>query len=219
MPSFWEPASYCGGVTSHYFSDADPAEASELHLLEMSARGFDLQMWVGSQVFSASKLDLGTAQLLKVAPPLPLSGRFLDLGCGWGPLAVMMGLEAPQAEVWAVDVNRRALAMSERNAQVNGAENVEFWLEKEALRALQDAAEPITFEVIWSNPPMRIGKAQTQALLKRWLEYLSPTGAAYLVCAKNLGADSLIVWLGEQGFVAQKIASKKGYRIIEVTKQ
>lgn len=203
----------------HYFSDADPAAVSELHLLKLSARGFDLQMWVGSQVFSASKLDLGTAQLLKVAPPLPPSGRFLDLGCGWGPLAVTMGLEAPQAKVWAVDVNRRALAMAERNAQVNSTKNVEFRMEEDALRVLQEAVDPITFEVIWSNPPMRIGKTKTQTLLKRWLEYLSPTGAAYLVCAKNLGADSLITWLGGQGFMAQKIASKKGYRIIEVTKQ
>lgn len=202
---------YCVRVTTHYFSDAEAADASELTLLEFSARGRDLQMWVGSQVFSASKLDLGTAQLLKVAPDLPASGRFLDLGCGWGPIAVSMALESPDAEVWAVDVNHRALAMTQQNAQVNGAQNVVTFTEDEAL---QQSPEP--FDVIWSNPPVRIGKEQTRALLKRWLGLLAEDGVAYLVVAKNLGADPLTAWLNEQGFSAGKIASKKGYRVIEV---
>ncbi len=171
-------------------------------------------MWVGSKVFSSRRLDLGTAQLLKVAPTLPVSGRFLDLGCGWGPLAVSMALESPAATVWAVDVNPRALDMTKRNAAINGAKNVQTFLAEDAL--LQE--DHLEFDVIWSNPPVRIGKEQTRVLLGKWLSFLTPTGTAYLVTSKNLGADSLINWLNSQGFQSQKIASKKGYRIIEVHK-
>ncbi len=201
-------------VTTHYFSDVEPADISELSLLSIESRGFDLQMWVGSKVFSSRRLDLGTAQLLKVAPTLPVSGRFLDLGCGWGPLAVSMALESPAATVWAVDVNPRALDMTKRNAAINGAKNVQTFLAEDAL--LQE--DHLEFDVIWSNPPVRIGKEQTRVLLGKWLSFLTPTGTAYLVTSKNLGADSLINWLNSQGFQSQKIASKKGYRIIEVHK-
>lgn len=201
-------------VEQQYFSDSPVAQDDELHLLEVTSRGFDLQMWVSDQVFSGSKLDLGTRQLLAVAPDLPSEGRFLDLGCGWGPIAVSMALESPQAEVWAVDVNSRALALTQRNAQVNGAGNISAFKVEEALAKAQ--ADGTRFDVIWSNPPIRIGKEALHTLLVDWLSLLSENGRAYLVVQKNLGADSLISWLNAQGWPSAKIASKKGYRIIEV---
>lgn len=201
-------------VEQQYFSDSPVAHDDELHLLEVTSRGFDLQMWVSDQVFSGSKLDLGTRQLLAVAPDLPSEGRFVDLGCGWGPIAVSMGLESPQAEVWAVDVNSRALALTERNAQVNGTANVRPMKADEALAQAQ--TDGVRFDVIWSNPPIRIGKEALHAMLTSWLSLLSEDGRAYLVVQKNLGADSLISWLNAQGWPSAKIASKKGYRIIEV---
>lgn len=201
-------------MEQQYFSDSPIADDSELQLLELSVRGHDLQMWVTDQVFSGSKLDLGTRQLLSEAPDLPAEGTFLNVGCGWGPIAVTMGLESPAAAVWAVDVNSRALALTERNAEVNGAPNVTAMKADEALAAAQ--ANRQRFDVIWSNPPIRIGKAALHELLTRWLDLLADDGRAYLVVQKNLGADSLITWLNAQGYQAAKIASKKGYRIIEV---
>lgn len=204
-------------MEQQYFSDSPVADDSELRLLEVSARGNDLQMWVTDQVFSGSKLDLGTRQLLSEAPDLPATGRFLDLGCGWGPIAVSMGIEAPKAEIWAVDVNSRALALTERNAQANGTPNVTALKADEALSAAQQAG--LRFDVIWSNPPIRIGKAALHEMLTSWLSLLAEDGRAYLVVQKNLGADSLTSWLNAEGWPSAKIASKKGYRIIEVCAQ
>lgn len=201
-------------MEQQYFSDSPAARDDELHLLEIKSRGFDLHMWVSDKVFSGSKLDLGTRQLLTVAPELPTQGTFADIGCGWGPIAVSMGLESPKAQVWAVDVNSRALALTEHNATVNGTPNVHT---HKADHALELARRNGTrFDVIWSNPPIRIGKEALHTLLTDWLSLLTPQGRAYLVVQKNLGADSLITWLNTQGFTAAKIASKKGYRIIEV---
>ena len=156
-------------VDEQYFTDSAPASADETHVIDVSARGFDLSMRVSSRVFSGSKLDLGTHQLLSVAPDLPEGGTFLDLGCGWGPIATVMSRESDTR-----------------------------------------------FDVIWSNPPVRIGKEAMHEMLTAWLGRLAATGVAYLVVQRNLGADSLITWLNGQGFEASKFASKKGYRIIEV---
>ena len=171
-------------------------------------------MRVSSRVFSASQLDLGTRQLLEIAPDLPEDGTFLDLGCGWGPIATIMSLESPSAAVWAVDVNSRALDLTQRNAQANGASGVRALKADEALAASQES--DTRFDVIWSNPPVRIGKDAMHEMLLTWLGMLAPTGVAYLVVQRNLGADSLITWLNGQGLRASKYASKKGFRIIEV---
>lgn len=201
-------------MAEQYFTDHSPAPQDDLHLITVSARGVDLQMWVSPKVFSSNRLDLGTRQLLAEAPVLPPEGTFLDLGCGWGPIAVSMASESPAASVWAVDVNSRALDLTRRNAAVNECDNVIALSEEEALSRIR--TEDTRFDVIWSNPPIRIGKGALHALLLTWIARLAPTGRAFLVVQKNLGADSLISWLNAQGYSAAKIASKKGYRIIEV---
>ena len=201
-------------MDEQYFTDSSPATADEVRTIEVSARGFDLSMRVSSRVFSGSKLDLGTRQLLEIAPDLPEGGTFLDLGCGWGPIATIMSLEAPNATVWAVDVNSRAVDLTQRNAQANGASAVRARKAEEALAVSQES--DTRFDVIWSNPPVRIGKEAMHQMLLAWLDRLAPSGVAYLVVQRNLGADSLIAWLNAQGYQATKYASKKGFRIIEV---
>lgn len=201
-------------MDKQYFTDSSPATADEVRTIEVSARGFDLSMRVSSRVFSGSKLDLGTRQLLEIAPDLPEGGTFLDLGCGWGPIATIMSLESPNATVWAVDVNSRAVDLTQRNAQANGASAVRARKAEEALAVSQES--DTRFDVIWSNPPVRIGKEAMHQMLLAWLDRLAPSGVAYLVVQRNLGADSLIAWLNAQGYQATKYASKKGFRIIEV---
>jgi 16S rRNA G1207 methylase RsmC len=109
-----------------------------------------------------------------------------------------------------VDVNRRALLLATENAVVAGVED--------RVRAVEpdDVPEDATFDEIWSNPPIRIGKEALHALLLRWLPRLRPGGRAVLVVGKNLGADSLQRWLGLQGWPTARVASAKGFRVLEV---
>lgn len=125
-----------------------------------------------------------------------------------------MSLESPNATVWAVDVNSRAVDLTQRNAQANGASAVRALKAEEALAVSQES--DTRFDVIWSNPPVRIGKEAMHEMLLAWLDRLAPSGVAHLVVQRNLGADSLITWLNGQGLKASKFASKKGFRIIEV---
>jgi 16S rRNA G1207 methylase RsmC len=161
-------------------------------------------------VFSADGLDLGTAVLLRESTPRPESRRLLDLGCGYGVLAVALASASPQAQVDAVDVNERALALTASNAARHGVAD-------QVRTMLPDAADPeARYDEIWSNPPIRIGKDALHELLTTWLGRLAPGGVARLVVGRNLGADSLQRWLIEQGYRCERVASAKGFRVFAV---
>lgn len=204
-------------MNDHYFSPGPKDEPlGATHSVRFRARGHDLDMVAASRVFSGASLDLGTAQLLEKAPPLPEGGAFLDLGCGWGPVAATLALERPNARVWAVDVNRLALALTKENVKRLGLPNVTVLQADTALARARD--EDQLFDIIWSNPPIRVGKTALHEMLGSWLPLLTPQGAAYLVVSRNLGADSLAQWLRTQSYRVERIASKKGYRVLQVTR-
>lgn len=203
-------------MSSHYFSQEQDPLPSKLRSLSYSARGKDFKMNTADGVFSAKALDIATAILLDQVPQPPATGTFLDLGCGWGPIAAALAVESPKASIWAVDVNPRALELAKKNLAAIGGADVVVLDEDEALeKADQDGTH---FDVIWSNPPVRIGKSALQQLLLRWLPKLSNDGVAYLVIGKNLGSDSLAKWLKSQGFNANRLGSKRGFRVLEVRK-
>jgi len=193
---------------SHYF-EARPEVASRPRTVRLHVGGLDVPLQTDRGVFGYRGVDLGTAILLREAPRPPDSGALLDLGCGYGPIAVALGLWAPSATVWAVDVNERAVELTRANAEAAGASNV---------RACAPGEVPADVRLarIYSNPPVRVGKAPLHALLLEWLPRLAPDGACYLVVQRNLGSDSLARWLGEQGFEVARLKAKKGYRVLEV---
>ncbi len=166
-----------------------------------------LELQTDSGMFSPGRLDPGTRLLLETAPAPPPAGHLLDLGCGYGPLALVMAARSPGAWVWAVDVNRRALALCARNAARAGLDRV---------RPVppDDPSLPAEFELIWSNPPIRIGKPALHDLLTGWLGRLAPGGSAYLVVQRNLGSDSLQRWLADSGCAVERVAARAGYRVL-----
>jgi 16S rRNA (guanine1207-N2)-methyltransferase len=195
-------------VSSQYFAE-QPAAPHRPGTVHVVLPDLHLTLATDSGVFSPGRLDPGSRLLLETAPPPPASGDLLDLGSGYGPLALVLALRAPGARVWAVDVNRRALELCERNVAEARAQN---------LRCLtpDDPAIPASLDLIWSNPPIRIGKAALHDLLAGWLGRLSPAGAAYRVVQRNLGSDSLQRWLDENGWTTARHAARAGYRVLEV---
>ncbi len=163
-------------------------------------------------MFSPERLDLGTQVLLSSVPEPPPGGHLLDLGCGWGPIALTLALESPRATVWAVDVNERALDLVRRNAESLGLTNVNAVTP-------DDVPEDVRFMTIWSNPPIRVGKNELHGMLEHWLPRLQQGADAWLVVQRNLGSDSLQAWmqatLGDRISV-QRAASSKGYRVLRV---
>lgn len=196
----------------HHYFDADPVGPEDRRELRIGLAGRAVTVCTAGGVFCPDRLDLGTHVLLREVPDPPIEGDLLDLGCGWGPIALALGMLAPQAQVWAVDVNRRALSLLTQNARA---------LELPRVRAATPDAVPadMMFSTIWSNPPIRIGKTALHEMLLRWLPRLSPGATAYLVVQRNLGADSLHAWLSETlepHFSTARHASAKGYRVLKV---
>jgi 16S rRNA (guanine1207-N2)-methyltransferase len=195
-------------VSGHYF-DQSPEAAHRPGLVRVVLPDVYLELSTDSGVFSPGRLDPGTRFLLESAPSIPPSGDLLDLGCGYGPIACTLAARSPGATVWAVDVNERALALCARNAADAGLTNV---------RCVPPSSPdlPAHFAGIWSNPPIRVGKAVLHALLETWLPRLAPGAAAWLVVGRNLGADSLHSWLEGQGWSVARAAARSGYRLLQV---
>lgn len=191
----------------HYFS-ADPAVAFQRAPVHARVWGHQLDLVSGSGVFAQGRVDIGTSILFRETEP-PAGGRILDLGCGYGVIGLACAVAAPDATVTAVDVNRRAVLLANENAATLGVTDRFGAVLPEQVPA--DAE----FDEIWSNPPIRIGKAALHELLLTWLPRLTPEGRAVMVVGKNLGADSLQRWLGEQGFPTERTASAKGFRILQ----
>lgn len=200
-------------MSEHYFT-ASPATPAQEQTLTLDIRGREHRVTTSSGVFSASRLDKGTQVLLDHVPTPSSEGTFLDLGCGWGPIALALADAAPEAQVLAVDVNERSLELTARNAAAAGHNHVRALEAQAALTELREQGPAL--DLIWSNPPVRIGKEALHELLLAWLPLLAPTGEAWLVVGKNLGADSLARWLTEQGYGVERAASSKGFRVLRV---
>ena len=190
----------------HYFS-ADPRVRFERTPVEATVWGHPLRLMSGSGVFAQGRVDIGTSVLFRETEP-PGAGRILDLGCGYGVIGLAIAVAAPGATITAVDVNERAVLLANENAA--------------ALRVTDryaayspEAVPEASYDEIWSNPPIRIGKQALHELLLTWFARLAPDGRAVLVVGKNLGGDSLQRWLGDQGYPTVRVASAKGFRVLE----
>lgn len=196
----------------HYFS-AEPASADERRTINVPLAGVTRAVQVAPGIFSPDRIDQGTSVLLQHAPQPPAEGTFLDLGCGWGPIALSLALHSPNATVYAVDVNERAMDLARTNAASWGLKGVH-------VSAAQEVPADARFDLIWSNPPIRVGKAVLHDLMRTWLPRLTDGGAAYLVVQKNLGSDSLQKWITENldGLAVERFTSVRGFRILKVTR-
>ena len=195
-------------MDDHYFT-ADPSVTFKRVPVRAEVWGHDLELVSGSGVFAQGRLDIGTAVLFREAEPPTRGGVYLDLGCGYGVIAAALASSRSEAEVWAVDVNERAVLLTNENAGTLGV--------ADRMRAVTPDRVPegLRFDEIWSNPPIRIGKAALHDLLLTWLPRLAEDGRAVMVVGKNLGADSLQRWLEDQGYPTVRLASAKGFRVLE----
>lgn len=205
-------------MSEHYFSSAPTGDFAPREI-EVELLGAPRRLVTAGGVFSPEQLDRGTAILLRelsragvdddlrgADPRLPI----LDIGSGWGPIALSAALAHPEREVWAVEVNERARQLSRMNAERLGLAGVR-------VAAPDEVPDGLRFAEIRSNPPIRVGKDELHAILRAWLPRLAPGGAAFLVVAKHLGAESLQRWIAAEfpELEVSRLARDKGLHIIE----
>lgn len=202
-----EPPGTSPRIGGHYFSER-PSVASARRSISVRLAGEEHTFVTDRGVFAYGHLDPGSEFLLARAPSPPARGALLDLGCGYGVIAYWLALNSPGAVVWAMDVNERALELARLNT--SSLPNV---------RVVAPAEVPadLRFSAVYSNPPVRVGKAVLHGLLLEWLARLEPNGFACLVVQRHLGADSLHAWLAEQDFTVERLGSRRGYRLLRLT--
>lgn len=201
-------------ASEHYFSSTPE---SELKTRTIHARlaGRDVELTTANGVFSPERIDTGTQVLLSSVPAPPPGGNLLDLGCGWGPVALTLALESPHATVWAVDVNERALDLVRANAEKLHISNIKA-------ATPENVPDDVRFMTIWSNPPIRVGKNELHGLLEKWIPRIEPGCDGWLVVQRNLGSDSLHRWLQAtfpEEFSFVRATTNKGYRVLRARRR
>ncbi|HLR58320.1 MAG TPA: methyltransferase [Beutenbergiaceae bacterium] len=197
----------------HYFSPDADATASRATKKRVTLRTEPFTVTTDRGVFSGEKVDPGTKVLLELVPDPAGAGTAVDVGCGWGPITMALASALPEARVIGVDVNPRAVELTRENLARNGLAG-----EAHLVEDLLGAEPDLTCDLIWSNPPIRVGKSVLHDIMRTWLPRLSPGGVAYLVVNKNLGGDSLHKWIErELGFEVERVGSRQGFRVLAVT--
>ncbi|MBJ7308028.1 MAG: methyltransferase [Acidimicrobiia bacterium] len=210
------------GPSSQYFSRTPAVDSAEQEI-QLSLADLELQFTTDRGVFSQSRIDAGTRLLLQEAPhPAPSMTNVCDLGCGYGPIAVSLARRSPATSVWAVDLNERAVALTAKNGVANDCPDIHAVVVDSDGSAIDGTPEDVAalpttqFDGLWSNPSIRIGKPAMHHMLTVWLDRLTPSGMAWLVVQRHLGADSLADWMTAQGWATTRVCSRAGYRLLEV---
>ena len=197
---------------SHYFQN-DPNLASNLQKISFDIDGLHMSLWTDNGVFSKSRVDEGSFAFLKVLLPLGLSGKILDLGCGYGTIGLTIAMASPQASVTLADINTRALALCEKNAQ-------ELGLSQRVTILQSDIYEKIEghFDSIVVNPPIRAGKRVTYAMYEGAKQRLIDGGSLFIVIRKAQGAPSASKYIEELFGNITLLKRDKGYYIYQTKK-
>ena len=189
---------------SHYFEN-DKNLVSEIKEFKKIIADVNFSFNTDNGVFSKGELDFGTELLIKNVLKFDLSGKVLDLGCGYGPIGIVLK-KIKNVDVVMSDINKRALHLVKMNAKKNNVlVNV---IESDGYANITD-----TFDYVISNPPIRIGKKNLYKLLTDTKDHLKKDGSLIIVVRKEQGALSLIKDMSVY-YDVKVLDKEKGFLII-----
>ena len=199
-------------MSEHYYSNK-PQTESKPRQWKFTLRGHTFTFETDAGVFSKSEVDFGSRVLIDTFEIPEVEGDVLDVGCGYGPIGLSIAKTLPERFVHMMDINTRAIALAEKNAQVNGVQNVRIF-ESDGLASVGD----VKAAAILTNPPIRAGKETIFRFYDESYEKLVEGGELWVVIQKKQGAPSTVSRLEELFSEVAVVEKKKGYWIIRAKK-
>ena len=196
-----------------YYFDENPAIESNIREISFSLYGQNYTYFTDNGVFSKSKVDEGSYIFLKVLLPLHLTGRILDLGCGYGPIGLTIAINSKEARVDLADINSRALALASRSSERLNLNSRVTFLHSDIFEKIEGPYDSIVV-----NPPIRAGKIVTYRMYSESKQYLIDGGSLYVVIRRKQGAESALKYIETVFENVSVLHKEKGYWIIKATK-
>ena len=193
---------------SHYFEN-DMNLKSEIREISYKYSSSFFTFYSDNGVFSKKNIDYGSKLLLETYLKEELNNvKVLDVGCGYGFIGIVISV-LTDSYVDMVDVNKRAVHLTNRN--------IKRYPKFNGSAFISDAYSNIKnkYNVIITNPPIRVGKTKLLEILESAFEHLEEDGILYFVIRKDQGALSIKKILEEQRHV-EIINKDKGYFIFKV---
>lgn len=191
---------------THYFTNTENL-AHNRKEIEFRFLGISYRFMTDKGVFSRSEADEGSLYLLEALLQEELSGRVLDMGCGYGLIALILKHQRPELDVSGVDVNARAIALAQENAQRMGLQ-----LSFSCFDLKEDLHQ--SYDVMITNPPIRAGKQVVYRFFDQAQQHLSPGGRLFLVIRRKQGAASATKALLERFEEVRRLYLKKGFEVL-----
>lgn len=191
-------------MAEQYF-ESNPASAHDIRSVPVNYQGVAFAFLTDAGVFSRDGLDEGTRLMLDNVMDR-LSGRVLDLGCGWGPVGTIASRLKPETQVVMTDINERAVELAAKNVTANRGK---------AQVLSGNGFEKVTglFDWVLFNPPIRAGKQAIYQLFKDAGQHLTPEGKLVIVIRKQQGALSARDYLQTLYEQVDLLERKKGYHV------
>ncbi|WP_239256314.1 class I SAM-dependent methyltransferase [Listeria ilorinensis] len=197
----------------HYYTNNQDAKHDRKRF-SFTLKGTELTFISDAGVFSKNTIDFGSRLLVEKFSMDREAVRFLDVGCGYGPIGLALAKAFPDVSVDMVDINLRAVDLAKENAALNEIRNVEIFES-----STYEKVERGDYDAILSNPPIRAGKAVVHQILSGAYAHLAARGELWIVIQKKQGGPSAAAKMEEVFGNVETVAKDKGYYIYRSIKE
>ncbi len=147
-------------------------------IIHFKHEGIDFEFMVSQSLFSSYDIDNGTARLLRClkTEEIERHQKVLDLGCGYGPLGIVLKSINKSLEAQMVDRDALAVVFTKLNSELNRVGDIKVYGSLG-----YDSVVDNDFDLIVSNIPAKVGTKMLSRMLLVGSSHLIANGQMAIV--------------------------------------